>query len=157
LKDNDSQIGYGVVFQTIVTLVTCVIAATAIAQEKEGDTWTVLLASPLSGRSIVWSKAIGVARRLLWPMIGIIAPFLLFVMGGVISPTTFLTIVTVILTFNTVWIATGVALSLRMKKVTFAVIVNLAFPVMLYGALSLLLVVIDEFLHLRGDLFEMME
>src|SRR5439155_13915651 len=34
------------------------------------------------------------------------------------------------------------------------VIINLALPVFLYGAVSLLLVVIDELLHVRGDLVE---
>jgi ABC-type transport system involved in multi-copper enzyme maturation permease subunit len=157
LHDSDSQIGYGIIFHSILMLLACVIAATAIAQEKEGDTWTVLLASPLSGRAIVWSKAIGAARRLLWPVVGVAVHFFVFVVGGVITPTTFLTLMTVIVTFNTIWIATGVALSLRCKKVTVAVIINLALPVMLYGALSLALVVVDQLLHVQGDLMEQME
>jgi ABC-type transport system involved in multi-copper enzyme maturation permease subunit len=156
LRDSDTQIGYGVIFQTLTMLITAVIAATAIAQEKEGDTWTVLLASPLSGRAIVWSKALGAARRLLWPVIGMTLHFSLFVIAGVITPTTLLTLMTVIVAFNTIWVATGIALSLRCRKVTIAVILNLALPVLLYGALSLVLVVIDTFLHLNGDLMSQM-
>ena len=37
---------------------------------------------------------------------------------------------------------------------TLAIIINLALPVVLYGVFSLILAVIDEFTHLRGDLVE---
>jgi ABC-type transport system involved in multi-copper enzyme maturation permease subunit len=157
MSDSDSQIGYTIVFQTVLMLLACVISATAIAQEKEGDTWTVLLASPVSGAAIVWGKALGVLRRLMWPTIGIAAHFLLFVVAGVLSPTTFLMIMTVLVLFNVVWIATGVALSLWCRKVTVAVIVNLALPVLLYGVAPLLLVVFDEFMHIRGNLVELVQ
>ena len=50
-------------------------------------------------------------------------------------------IVVVIVTFNSLWIATGVSLSLRCKKVTIAVIINLALPVLLYGVTSLILAI----------------
>ena len=44
--------------------------------------------------------------------------------------------------FNTIWIATGVFLSLRLKKVTTAVIVNMALPVLLYGVGSLIILAV---------------
>ena len=69
LDDKGFQAFLAAAFYTLLMLLTCVIAATSIAQEKEGETWTVLLASPLSGWAIVWGKALGVARRLMWPMV----------------------------------------------------------------------------------------
>src|SRR4029079_8997121 len=102
-----------------------VISATCIAQEKEGDTWTILLASPLSGSAIVWGKALGVLRRLMWPMILAIAHFFLFMLAGVVSPTGFALVVVVMTCFISIWVATGVTLSLMFRKVTIAVIVNL--------------------------------
>src|SRR5204862_1950784 len=40
---------YACVFNGMFWLLTSVLAATAIAQEKESDTWTVLLTTPLGG------------------------------------------------------------------------------------------------------------
>jgi hypothetical protein len=141
LNREDTQIGYALVFHTLLMLLTCVLAATAIAQEKEGDQWTVLLASPLSGSAIIWGKALGVARRMVWPTALAAAHFFVFRAFGVITQPTFLMVLTVLITFNLIWIATGVALSLRCRKVTVAVIVNLALPVVLYGVVALLLTV----------------
>ncbi|MEO6437318.1 MAG: ABC transporter permease subunit [Tepidisphaeraceae bacterium] len=151
LDDEELQIGYGICFHMVMMLLACVLAATAIAQEKESDTWTVLLASPLSGMAIVWGKALGALRRLMWPMIAIAGHFMLFTVGGVITPAAAMTALVVIAGFNVIWIATGVYFSLRCKKVTVAVILNLSLPVLLYGVLSLLLVVTDEMLNIRGD------
>ena len=154
LDDNDIQIAFSIVFCALVMLVACVVSATAIAQEKEGDTWTLLLASPLSGAQIVWAKALGTARKMLWPMVLIVAHFALFTVTGVIAPWAFVLAIGVIVLFNTVWVATGVYLSLRCRKVTMAIIINLALPVVLYGVFSIVLAVIDEFARLRGDLVE---
>ena len=151
LDDNDLQIFFGITFHIVMMLLACVISATAIAQEKESDTWTILLASPVSGAAIVWGKAIGCARRLLWPMVAMAGHFLLFTVAGVITPVATMTALVVIAGFNAIWIATGVWLSLRCRKVTFAVIMNLSLPVLLYGVFSLVLVLIDELLRIQGD------
>ena len=154
LDDEDSQIGFSVVFHGLMMVIACVISATAIAQEKEGDTWTILLASPLSGFQIVWAKALGAARKMLWPFVLIIFHFAAFTVTGVIPVWAFVLAVAVTVMFNSIWIATGIYLSLRCRKVTLAIIINLALPVVIYGVFSLVLAVIDEFLHLRGDLVE---
>ena len=65
LDDEDTQIGYAVVFNGLFMLLVCVLAGTAIAQEKESDTWTLLLATPISGWDIVWGKVLGQLRRLI--------------------------------------------------------------------------------------------
>jgi ABC-type transport system involved in multi-copper enzyme maturation permease subunit len=154
LDDNDTQIGFSIVFCGLVMLVACVISATAIAQEKEGDTWTVLLASPLSGADIVWGKALGAARKMLWPVLMIVIHFAIFTLAGAIQWWAFFLAVGVIVMFNSVWLATGIYLSLRCKKVTLAIIINLALPVVVYGVFSIILAVTDEFLRLRGNLVE---
>jgi hypothetical protein len=59
--------------------------------------------------------------------------------------------------FNVIWVATGVALSLKLRKVTTAVIANLALPVTLYGAGSLVIAVIDTLLSQTGDLIEQIQ
>ena len=154
LDDDDTQIGFAIVFHGLVMLVACVISATAIAQEKEGDTWTILLATPLSGAQIVAAKALGAVRKMVWPMALIVAHFGIFLVVGVIPFWAFVLAIGVITLFNTVWIASGIYLSLRCRKVTMAIIINLALPVFVYGVVSIVLAVIGEFTGMNDDLVE---
>ena len=108
------------------------IRPTAIAQEKESDTWTLLLAAPVSGSTIVWGKALGTARRLLWPMVLVAAHFLLFACCQVITFGAAFAAIWIMITFNSIWIATGVYFSLRFNKTTFAVIANLMLAIAAY-------------------------
>jgi ABC-type transport system involved in multi-copper enzyme maturation permease subunit len=131
--------GYAFVFNFILWLLVTVFSATAIAQEKESDTWTLLLTTPVSGTTVVFGKAIGLLRRMMWPTILIVAHFAIFALTGVISPGSFFIAIWVIVTFNTVWIATGIYLSLRIKTVIFAVILNLLLGIAVYGLTPALL------------------
>jgi ABC-type transport system involved in multi-copper enzyme maturation permease subunit len=153
LGDNETQIGFAFVFHGLVWLLCSVLAATAIAQEKESDTWTLLLATPLSGARIVRGKVLGLCRRMMWPMILIVAHFALFTVTGVIPVASLLLILWVIVTFNSLWLATGIFLSLRLRKVTFAVILNLMLAVVAYGAVPLSLFVAGQVLgsHRTGE------
>jgi len=140
LTERYVHVGYAWVFYTLLTLVLCVLSGTAIAQEKESDTWTLLLATPTSARQIIYGKLAGIIARLGWPLALISVHLLIFSIGGVISFRAALLALWVMVTFNSIWIATGLYLSLRVTKVTTAVIVNLLLPVLLYGGLSLALV-----------------
>ena len=91
-----------------------------------------MLAAPVSGRTLVWGKAFGIIRRMLWPMLLITAHFLIFATFGVITFTEAVMAVWIVITFNTLWIATGVYFSLRFSKVTFAVIANLMLAISAY-------------------------
>lgn len=138
LGDWGSQVGYAFILNGLVWLVVSVLSATAIAQEKESDTWTLLLATPLSGWQIVWGKVLGLLRRMMWPMALIAAHFLIFGFGplGLISA---VLVLWIIVTFNTVWVAIGLYLSLRFGKPTFAVIATLLVAVVAYlGVLTVL-------------------
>ena len=144
LNHRDTHRGYGVVFNGLLWLLTAVLSATAIAQEKESDTWTLLLTTPLSGRSIVWGKVLGLYRRVGWPFALFAGHLLLFGVAGVIDLTGALLAVWVMFSFNTVWVATGLYLSLRVQKVTFAVIVNLLLAVLAYLGVAAVLVIVGE-------------
>jgi ABC-type transport system involved in multi-copper enzyme maturation permease subunit len=139
LKDRDLQIGYGFIFNGLYMLLVGVLSATVIAQEKEGDTWNVLITSPLSARTMVMGKLLGVVRRMLWPTVLIVAHYAIFTIGRVISVTAFVLLIWVIVSFNSIWAATGVYLSLRVRKVTTAVIVNLMIPIVLFIAVPIAL------------------
>ena len=141
LNKSGSQIGYALVFDGILLLLSCVFSATAIAAEKESDTWTLLCATPLTGWQIVIGKLAGVYRRLFWPIVFVVGHFLLFTLTGVLSWTSLAVICFIGLAYNAVWVATGLYLSLRLKKVTTAVVVNLLLPVLLYAGVPILLAV----------------
>ena len=146
LDEKFLQIPYAIGFNGLTWLVLCVLSGTAIAQEKESDTWTLLLATPVSGRDIVIAKILGIYRRLLWPALLVSAHFALFALCGVISWTAAFHVLWLIVTCNTVWVATGVYLSLRVRKVTFAVIINLMIGIVLYLGGAIVLAIASELL-----------
>jgi ABC-type transport system involved in multi-copper enzyme maturation permease subunit len=144
LGDRDAQIGYAVIFNGLFWLAVAVLAGTAIAQEHESDTWTLLLATPLAPAQIVLGKVIGLYRRMLWPTVLILLHFTAFAIAGIIGWITWFWVLWIIVTFNSVWVATGVYLSLRLARVTFAVILNLILAIVTYAAVPLLLLVLGQ-------------
>ncbi len=128
----DSQTPFAVILNIVAILLACVLSGTVIAQEREGDTWTLLMATPVSAREVVWGKVLGLVRRMVWPIIIVAAHFSLFGFMGVLSWSAVFVIVWTMVMFNTPYIATGVYLSLRCKKVTSAVMLNLAIPIALF-------------------------
>jgi ABC-type transport system involved in multi-copper enzyme maturation permease subunit len=143
LDDRDAHVGYAFVFYTLFMLLLCVLSGTAIAQEKESDTWTVLLTTPTTAHAILLGKIAGIGARLGWPLALITLHFLIFAIGGIVSWTAALLTIFVTISFNSIWLATGLYLSLRVAKVTTAVIINLLLPVLFYGGFSLILVTVE--------------
>jgi len=140
----DTHIGFAFIFYGIATLLVCVLSATAIAQEKETDTWALLITAPLAGRAIILGKVAGVFRKLLWPAALMAAHFSLFMVLRVIDIWAVLAVLWILFSFNSLWIATGLYLSLRLRKVTLAVILNLLLPVLVYVFLPMFFVIIGE-------------
>ena len=139
LMESGVHIGFAIIFCALLNLLVCIVSATAIAQEKESDTWTLLLATPLTSWQIVAGKLAGLLRRMAWPVALITAHFVLFTLLGVLSFDTFVIVMWLMLTTNVTWLATGLYLSLRLKTVTFAVILNLLLPLLAYGGVAMVL------------------
>ncbi|MBC7782206.1 MAG: ABC transporter permease subunit, partial [Burkholderiales bacterium] len=139
--DEDVHIGYAFILHTLLTLIAVVLSSTAIATEKESDTWTLLIVTPVSGGSVVLGKFFGVFRRLFWPWLLVVFHFLFFTVYGVLSIWSALVVIWVALTFNIVWIATGLYLSLRLRRVTSAVVTNLLLVLTVYAAIPILIAV----------------
>jgi ABC-type transport system involved in multi-copper enzyme maturation permease subunit len=142
LASRDTHRVYAVIFNGLLWLLTAVLSATAIAQEKESDTWTLLLTTPLGGRAIVWGKVLGLYRRIAWPFALFAAHLLVFGIADVIDLSGALLAIWVLFSFNTLWVATGLYLSLRLHKVTVAVILNLLLAVILYLGVGAGLVIV---------------
>ena len=147
---------YAMIYNVFGWLLAAVLAATSIAQEKESDTWTLLLATPVSGKAVVWGKALGVLRRLLWPAVFVALHFLIFAALGMLNFGALVLVVWVVVSFNTLWIATGIYFSLRLKKVTSAVIMNLMLAIGMYVFVPATLQMISGFAdadHLAEQVF----
>jgi ABC-type transport system involved in multi-copper enzyme maturation permease subunit len=151
LEDEETQCVYACAMHGLFWLLIAVLSATSIAQEKESDTWTVLLAAPLRAHSIVLGKLLGLSRRLVWPTILIIVHFCIFAIAGVINFPLVLLILWVLITFNSIWAALGVFLSLRFKKVTTAVIINLIVPVVVFIGVPVTLLIAGTLIARTDD------
>jgi len=101
-------------------------------------------------------KVMGIGRRLIWPTVLIAAHFAVFAMCRVISWTAAVHVLWVLVSFNTVWLASGVYLSLRMQKVTTAVIINLMIPIVLFVVVPIMLLVLGELIARDDDWAEAM-
>jgi hypothetical protein len=77
-------------------------------------------------------------------MVLIALHFTAFAVAGVIGWVAWFWVLWIVVTFNSVWIATGVYLSLRLKRVTFAVIVNVMIAIALYAGAPLVLLVLGQ-------------
>jgi ABC-type transport system involved in multi-copper enzyme maturation permease subunit len=144
LDERNTQVGYAFIFHTALSLLVGVLSATAIAQEKESDTWTLLLTTPLSPSRIVLGKLAGLSYRLLWPIVFIIVHFMFFIIDGVVSAKAVLIVLCVAVGCNTLWAATGMYLSLRLKRVTTAVILNLLLVLFIYAGVPMILAILGE-------------
>jgi len=158
LQQEELHIGYAFAMHTLLLLMGVVLSATAIATEKESDTWTLLIVTPVSGQTVMWAKFIGVLRRLLWPWTIVLLHFSLFTLFGILSIYSTIIVLIATITFNLPWIATGCYLSLRVTRVTTAVVLNLMLPILIYGLVPLGLVALQYSIQelRRTELAELM-
>ena len=133
----DTQIPYAFGLTTLLLLIGIVLSATAIATEKESDTWTTLLMSPLSGHAIVWGKFRGILRRLRWPYLLMAGHFTLFMLCGTMTFVAWAVVLFTAAIYGLPWVATGIYLSLRCTRVTTAVVLNLLVPLFFYAAVPM--------------------
>jgi ABC-type transport system involved in multi-copper enzyme maturation permease subunit len=144
IADAETHLGYAFIFHTLLWVLAIVLGATAIAHEKETDTWTLLIATPLSGSQIVRGKLVGTLRKLVWPLVVPAAHFALFAAAGTISWVAAGLTLAVMVCFIAPWLAIGLWLSLAVKKVTTAVVVGLLIPVAMFAIVPILLAMFDD-------------
>jgi len=137
--DAEWHLFYGMLYMFIALLCTAVYAAAPVATEKEGRTWDGLLCTAMTDGQILWGKVCGVARRCLpvWSLL--LGHVFIFVLLGYIHPVALVQIPFVV--FWSWAIVTGVGLffSVRLRRATTAVIVNVLFFGILWIGLPFLL------------------
>jgi ABC-type transport system involved in multi-copper enzyme maturation permease subunit len=129
------------VLRLVCTLAYCILylgvasaAAAGVTREREEDTWTSLIATPLGGREILRAKMIGAVWGLRWLAGGLVAFWLIGLAAGSIHP---LALVAVALeTAVFVWFATalGTYVSLRARSSGRAMTATVGLLIVLNGA-----------------------
>jgi ABC-type transport system involved in multi-copper enzyme maturation permease subunit len=139
LQDSETQIGYALLYAGCLMVTAAMIGAASIATERETDSWTLLLATPLTGRAILWGKYAGILRRLALP-VGLIAlHFVAFVLMGILSGLSVALVLLVTITFSMLWAAVGLVVSLWSRSTTVAAGVTLALGAAWYVGVPLVL------------------
>jgi len=149
-----AHVFYTVIFMIIILFASAVLPAISITSEKEALTWEALLASPLDGRDVILGKAVGSICRVL-PVAGILfAHVAIFTVMGVIHPIGL--VHAFLLTAGPVvfLVGTGTYFSLRAKRTTTAVILNLGLAVFVWIALPVLAGLQGEIMRGTDDVVE---
>jgi ABC-type transport system involved in multi-copper enzyme maturation permease subunit len=143
-RDAGVQVVFAGLVQTIFAISVCVLSATLVSRERESDTWTLLLATPLSAWQIVTGKLLGLFHRV-WPIVAFWALHLLIMLPGEgVSIVSMGLSILLIICLNAPLISLGLWLSLRVTKTTPAVVMSLIIPVLWYVLLPLGLMVLGE-------------
>jgi ABC-type transport system involved in multi-copper enzyme maturation permease subunit len=151
LNEAEVHVAYAFLFTGLFWLVSTVLSATAVAHERESDTWTLLVASPLSARKIVLGKLFGVLWKLRYPMLIPLAHLLLVgPLAGAMALQAGVAAIAVMICFNLPWIAIGVSISVYCRKVTTAVVLSLLIPIGAMVGTSFAFSIAEELTRLRG-------
>jgi len=172
------QMGFSMCFNGVMCLVITVISATMMTQEKESGTWPLLVAAPISGMQIVLSKVAGVGRRslvitglivahflVIGPLLGELGIHCAWLYGhgwfaiapdGAVADVWWPSVmaVYVILTFNSVWVATGIFFSTHLNRTTTAVVCNLMLVLAVFIGVPMFLGIIESLARGNGQVFD---
>jgi len=125
-----------------------------ITQEKEANSWEILLTTPLTGGQIIWGKFFGVLKRW-WPTsLLFFGHGLIFYLFGFIHPLYLLLLVPMLIGPIFFIIGTGIYISLKVRHTTTAVLLNLAMISFVWFGIPLLGALIGYPLGYGNDLCE---
>ncbi|MCX5646831.1 MAG: ABC transporter permease subunit [Phycisphaerae bacterium] len=127
-----THVAYVMLFVFIGALATIVFSATRITMEKESQSWSRLLTTPLSDRDILLGKAISAFRRCL-PIWGLLAGHvILFTLAGYIHPVVSLHLLLLVAWLTCFLTGAGLYFSARFARTTSAVVATFALAVGLW-------------------------
>ena len=127
-----THVAYVMLFVSVGALITIVFSATRITMEKESQSWSLLLTTPLSDRDILLGKAISAFRRCL-PIWGLLAGHvILFTLAGYIHPAAGLHLLMLVAWLTCFLTGAGLYFSARFARTTSAVVATFALAVGLW-------------------------
>jgi ABC-type transport system involved in multi-copper enzyme maturation permease subunit len=127
-----THVTYVMLFVFIGALVTIIFSATRITMEKESQSWSLLLTTPLSDRDILLGKAVSAFRRCL-PIWGLLAGHvILFTLAGYIHPVVGLHLLLLVTWLTCFLTGAGLYFSAHFARTTSAVVATFALAVGLW-------------------------
>jgi ABC-type transport system involved in multi-copper enzyme maturation permease subunit len=116
MDEQETQIGFVLLFLLLVLMRTALYGASSITQEKERHTWLSLLSTPIDHLQIAWGKVAGSALRV-WPFWVLLLGHLIgFSVIGYIHPLAVIMIALLALVGSLFFGTIGVMLSATRKK-----------------------------------------
>ncbi len=137
----------------VVCLHAAIAATGAVAGEREDQTWTVLLTTPLTAREILLGKLVGGLRRQWFTPAVVMAHLALAAALGWIYPPFLLHVALVLIGVAVMLTGTGLLLSLLLRASTTAAVVNIGFALSLWVGLPIVAGLTMELLSLTTTSF----
>ncbi|MBM4026715.1 MAG: hypothetical protein FJ280_15125 [Planctomycetes bacterium] len=145
---------YTIVFFSLGLLFTMVLPATCITTERESQTWTLLLATPVGDWEILWGKLAGAVRRCLPAWLFLFGHVVVFALAGTIHPMALVQLGVLVAWVLLFLVSTGLYFSLRCKHTTTAVIANMGLAAAVWAPVPLFLAILLAMAKTRSDLIE---
>ena len=128
----------GATLYLLALLTVTATAAGAITTEREAETWTGLIASPLAPEEILKAKRAGVYRRT-WPLIAaLIVLWIVGLISGAVHPYGFLAAMVLLPPYLSAAAALGLFVSLHARSTARAIGVAVCLTIVLHGGYLLL-------------------
>ena len=151
LNEEEIHMIFVMVFLVLGMVFTIILTSTGITTEKEARSWPILLMTTLDDRQILFGKYVGTLRRLLPAWILLFAHVVVFSLDGMINPVAVVQITILLAWIVTFLFCTGVYFSSRFKHTTTAVIVNFIFAAAIWIFVPLLLLILEQFVHITDS------
>ena len=154
LDDEETHILYAIIFMGLGMLFTIILPATSITAEKESHSWPLLLTTTIDDRQILFGKFVGILRRCLPVWCILFGHVILFTLAGFIHPIAIIQIGILVAWIVVFLSGTGLYFSSRFKRTTTAVIMNFALAAAIWAIVPMLLALVTEITHNKGDFVE---
>lgn len=126
LDEDFTHVAYVMLFLFIGVIINIVFSATRITPEKESQSWSLLLTTPLSDWDILFGKAVSAFRRCLpiWGLLG--GHVILFVLVGYIHPVAIIHVAMLVAWLTCFITGAGLYFSSRFARTASAVVASFA-------------------------------
>ena len=142
LDEEQTHMGYTMIFLAVGMLFTIVLPATSITTEREARSWSLLLATPLDDKDILIGKLVGVLRRCYPAWLLLFGHVIAFSLADFIHPLAIVQTGILVIWISIFLSGSGLYFSSRFKHTTTAVLMNFALAAAIWAILPLLMGII---------------
>jgi hypothetical protein len=132
LHDPEVQIGFTITYMSLALLASAVLSTATITQEKEAGTWEAVLATPLSGGTIVFAKCLGAMNRAFRVGLLLFGHLALVAVAGYLHPMTLVLFLPAMLGPMVFLIGTGILIGTLVRRTVAGLILNVGLAVILW-------------------------